>query len=111
MSTSGRPSPQYKSSFETAHVVAATGGAVPTASQIQSGDFMCTVCECEPAYGNHYGAFTCNSCRDFFKRAVALDTEFECAFDENCPINRKENRRKCRRCCLVRKCRFFCSLG
>jgi hypothetical protein len=72
--------------------------AATTASTVQQVK-LCEVCEGESGTGNHYGAFTCNSCRDFFKRAVQLKFSFECLYDENCPI--RENRLKCRRCRLL----------
>ncbi len=62
---------------------------------------ICEVCEAENGTGNHYGAFTCNSCRDFFKRAISIKFQLQCLFDENCSII-KENRLKCRRCRLIK---------
>lgn len=62
---------------------------------------ICEVCEAENGTGNHYGAFTCNSCRDFFKRAISIKFQLQCLFEENCSII-KENRLKCRRCRLIK---------
>jgi len=54
--------------------------------------------------GFHYGIFTCESCKGFFKRTVQNKKTFVCPRQGECEIT-LENRKKCPACrfakCLV----------
>lgn len=56
----------------------------------------CLICG-DPAFYRNYGAKSCDSCRDFFKRTVEKNCKYRCIWIENCPIN-SESRRNCRFC-------------
>lgn len=65
-------------------------------------DTLCPVC-CDTVSGIHYGVYTCESCKSFFKRAVT-DNKFimyKCALSSECPISR--NSRFCQ-FCRFKKC-------
>lgn len=63
----------------------------------------CPVCG-DTISGFHYGIFTCESCKGFFKRTVQNKKTFLCHRQGECEIN-LENRKKCPACrfakCLV----------
>lgn len=54
--------------------------------------------------GYHYGIFSCESCKGFFKRTVQNKKSFSCMRSGDCEVN-ISNRKKCPACrfqkCLV----------
>lgn len=52
--------------------------------------------------GYHYGAFTCESCKGFFKRTVQNKKAFDCNHAADCDINLM-TRKKCP-ACRFQKC-------
>ncbi|XP_061189413.1 nuclear hormone receptor FTZ-F1 beta-like [Saccostrea echinata] len=61
----------------------------------------CPVCG-DAVSGYHYGIFTCESCKGFFKRTVQNNKSFTCHRNGDCEISRG-NRKKCP-CCRFAKC-------
>ncbi|PVD22406.1 hypothetical protein C0Q70_18218 [Pomacea canaliculata] len=63
----------------------------------------CPVCG-DKLSGYHYGVFTCESCKGFFKRTVQNKKSFVCHKQSDCEIN-AYNRKKCPACrfnkCLI----------
>lgn len=62
---------------------------------------LCTICG-DRATGKHYGAFSCDGCKGFFRRSVRKNHVYSCRFSRNCVID-KDKRNQCRYCRL-RKC-------
>lgn len=64
---------------------------------------LCRVCN-DAASGFHYGVWSCEGCKAFFKRSLQLNgaTEYSCAATNNCTIDRL--RRKNCPACRLRKC-------
>lgn len=64
---------------------------------------LCVVCS-DKATGYHYGVFTCEGCKGFFKRTVQKQLEYTCKADGNCEVNQM-TRNRCQYCrfqkCLV----------
>lgn len=64
---------------------------------------LCVVCS-DKATGYHYGVFTCEGCKGFFKRTVQKRLDYTCKADGNCEVNQM-TRNRCQYCrfqkCLV----------
>ncbi|XP_015783030.1 hepatocyte nuclear factor 4-gamma [Tetranychus urticae] len=61
----------------------------------------CAICG-DRATGKHYGAFSCDGCKGFFRRSVRKSNQYACRFQRNCTID-KDKRNQCR-FCRLRKC-------
>ncbi|XP_054164994.1 hepatocyte nuclear factor 4-gamma-like isoform X2 [Oppia nitens] len=61
----------------------------------------CAICG-DKATGKHYGAFSCDGCKGFFRRSVRKNHQYTCRFNRNCVID-KDKRNQCRYCRL-KKC-------
>ena len=63
----------------------------------------CPVCT-DKISGFHYGIFSCESCKGFFKRTVQKNAKYVCLADKSCPVD-KRRRNRCQFCrfqkCLV----------
>lgn len=71
----------------------------PVASQTQH--ISCVVCG-DKSSGKHYGQFTCEGCKSFFKRSVRRNLSYSCRANRNCPID-QHHRNQCQYCRL-KKC-------
>ncbi|XP_043231774.1 nuclear receptor subfamily 2 group F member 1-B-like isoform X1 [Amphibalanus amphitrite] len=61
----------------------------------------CSVCG-DKSSGKHYGQFTCEGCKSFFKRSVRKNLTYACRGNRNCPID-THHRNQCQ-FCRLRKC-------
>ena len=61
----------------------------------------CAVCG-DKSSGKHYGVFTCEGCKSFFKRSVRRNLNYTCRASRNCPID-QHHRNQCQ-FCRLRKC-------
>ncbi|XP_059156043.1 hepatocyte nuclear factor 4-gamma-like isoform X2 [Physella acuta] len=67
----------------------------------QLGTQECAICR-DKSTGKHYGAFSCDGCKGFFRRSVRRNHVYACRFSRNCVVD-KDKRNQCRYCRL-RKC-------
>ncbi|XP_045916277.1 estrogen receptor 2a [Micropterus dolomieu] len=61
----------------------------------------CAVCQ-DYASGYHYGVWSCEGCKAFFKRSIQRHNDYICPATNQCTIDK--NRRKSCQACRLRKC-------
>ncbi|RZF45514.1 hypothetical protein LSTR_LSTR005716 [Laodelphax striatellus] len=76
-----------------------SGGS--TQSNDKNQNIECVVCG-DKSSGKHYGQFTCEGCKSFFKRSVRRNLTYSCRGTRNCPID-QHHRNQCQYCRL-KKC-------
>ncbi|XP_076012076.1 COUP transcription factor 2-like isoform X3 [Genypterus blacodes] len=67
----------------------------------QSQQIECIVCG-DKSSGKHYGQFTCEGCKSFFKRSVRRNLNYTCRANRTCPVD-QHHRNQCQYCRL-KKC-------
>uniref|UniRef100_A0A2K5Y807 Nuclear receptor subfamily 2 group F member 1 n=1 Tax=Mandrillus leucophaeus TaxID=9568 RepID=A0A2K5Y807_MANLE len=78
-----------------------TPGQGPPGSGQSQQHIECVVCG-DKSSGKHYGQFTCEGCKSFFKRSVRRNLTYTCRANRNCPID-QHHRNQCQYCRL-KKC-------
>ncbi|XP_056270030.1 nuclear receptor subfamily 2 group F member 6b isoform X2 [Pseudoliparis swirei] len=86
------------------------GGGSPQAgsSDVEVGDEdkSCCVVDCvvcgDKSSGKHYGVFTCEGCKSFFKRSIRRSLNYSCRSNRECQID-QHHRNQCQYCRL-KKC-------
>lgn len=73
------------------------GMAVESAKETR----YCAVCN-DYASGYHYGVWSCEGCKAFFKRSIQGHNDYMCPATNQCTIDK--NRRKSCQACRLRKC-------
>ncbi|XP_013180977.1 PREDICTED: protein ultraspiracle homolog [Papilio xuthus] len=57
---------------------------------------LCSICG-DRASGKHYGVYSCEGCKGFFKRTVRKDLTYACREERNCIIDKRQ-RNRCQFC-------------
>lgn len=57
---------------------------------------LCSICG-DRASGKHYGVYSCEGCKGFFKRTVRKDLSYACREGRNCIIDKRQ-RNRCQYC-------------
>ncbi|KAM4663525.1 estrogen receptor beta [Discoglossus pictus] len=74
---------------------------VATNSGSKRDTHFCAVCS-DYASGYHYGVWSCEGCKAFFKRSIQGHNDYICPATNQCTIDK--NRRKSCQACRLRKC-------
>ncbi|XP_019726315.1 estrogen receptor 2a isoform X1 [Hippocampus comes] len=80
-------------SHESEELVVSSGGKADL--------HFCAVCQ-DYASGYHYGVWSCEGCKAFFKRSIQGHNDYICPATNQCTIDK--NRRKSCQACRLRKC-------
>ncbi|XP_040572909.1 nuclear receptor subfamily 2 group F member 1-B [Lepeophtheirus salmonis] len=67
----------------------------------ESHEIICVVCG-DKSSGKHYGQFTCEGCKSFFKRSVRRNLVYQCRGNRSCPVD-QNHRNQCQ-FCRLKKC-------
>ncbi|XP_048246063.1 uncharacterized protein LOC124144456 isoform X2 [Haliotis rufescens] len=73
----------------------------PERIEPEEGQYLCLVCG-DLANGIHFGVYTCEGCKKFFRRGLVENRTYQCKGDNTCVINPR-SRNTCR-ACRYRKC-------
>nr|QJG66098.1 retinoid X receptor [Xenoturbella bocki] len=57
---------------------------------------ICAICG-DRASGKHYGVYSCEGCKGFFKRTVRKELKYSCRENRNCIVDKKQ-RNRCQHC-------------
>ncbi|XP_029168179.1 retinoic acid receptor RXR-alpha-A isoform X4 [Nylanderia fulva] len=57
---------------------------------------LCSICG-DRASGKHYGVYSCEGCKGFFKRTVRKDLSYACREEKSCIIDKRQ-RNRCQYC-------------
>ncbi|OQV25608.1 Steroid receptor seven-up, isoforms B/C [Hypsibius exemplaris] len=71
------------------------------ADKSNAANMECVVCG-DKSSGKHYGQYTCEGCKSFFKRSVRRNLTYQCRGTKNCPID-QHHRNQCQYC-RMKKC-------
>lgn len=65
-------------------------------STVHQPKHICQICG-DRASGKHYGLYSCEGCKGFFKRTVRKDLTYACRDEKNCVIDKRQ-RNRCQYC-------------
>lgn len=80
---------------------AGSSASSATVNDTKQPSIECVVCG-DKSSGKHYGQFTCEGCKSFFKRSVRRNLTYTCRGNRNCPID-QHHRNQCQYC-RFKKC-------
>ncbi|GAA6088828.1 estrogen receptor 2b isoform X1 [Tachysurus ichikawai] len=79
----------------------APNSSTSSGAMTKSDMHFCVVCH-DYASGYHYGVWSCEGCKAFFKRSIQGHNDYICPATNQCTIDK--NRRKSCQACRLRKC-------
>lgn len=68
----------------------------PPNHPLSNSKHLCSICG-DKASGKHYGVYSCEGCKGFFKRTVRKDLTYACREDRNCIVDKRQ-RNRCQFC-------------
>uniref|UniRef100_A0A1B6J1Y2 Nuclear receptor subfamily 2 group B member 4 n=1 Tax=Homalodisca liturata TaxID=320908 RepID=A0A1B6J1Y2_9HEMI len=91
--------PNSPSSFSIGHSSLLNNSAnssYPPNHPLSGSKHLCSICG-DRASGKHYGVYSCEGCKGFFKRTVRKDLTYACREEKNCLIDKRQ-RNRCQYC-------------
>ncbi|XP_071012152.1 retinoic acid receptor RXR-alpha-B-like [Oncorhynchus clarkii lewisi] len=70
--------------------------AQPTCTCLSFNKHICAICG-DRASGKHYGVYSCEGCKGFFKRTVRKELTYTCRDNKDCLIDKRQ-RNRCQYC-------------
>ncbi|XP_039525010.1 retinoic acid receptor RXR-alpha-A-like isoform X1 [Pimephales promelas] len=70
--------------------------AQPTGTSLSLTKHICAICG-DRSSGKHYGVYSCEGCKGFFKRTVRKDLTYTCRDNKDCLIDKRQ-RNRCQYC-------------
>lgn len=52
---------------------------------------------CSSSVGKHYGVYSCEGCKGFFKRTIRKDLTYSCRDNKDCTVDKRQ-RNRCQYC-------------
>jgi len=93
---SGLLSSNYGAAVSSPQVSSPQPGRYPPNHPLSGSKHLCSICG-DRASGKHYGVYSCEGCKGFFKRTVRKDLTYACREDRNCIIDKRQ-RNRCQYC-------------
>ncbi|XP_043464013.1 retinoic acid receptor RXR-alpha-B isoform X1 [Leptopilina heterotoma] len=72
------------------------GSPYPPNHPLSGSKHLCSICG-DRASGKHYGVYSCEGCKGFFKRTVRKDLSYACREEKTCIIDKRQ-RNRCQYC-------------
>ncbi|CAD6237976.1 GSCOCG00008357001-RA-CDS [Cotesia congregata] len=72
------------------------GSPYPPNHPLSGSKHLCSICG-DRASGKHYGVYSCEGCKGFFKRTVRKDLSYACREEKSCIIDKRQ-RNRCQYC-------------
>ncbi|XP_066255395.1 retinoic acid receptor RXR-alpha-B isoform X1 [Euwallacea similis] len=72
------------------------GSPYPPNHPLSGSKHLCSICG-DRASGKHYGVYSCEGCKGFFKRTVRKDLSYACREEKHCTIDKRQ-RNRCQYC-------------
>ncbi|RXN18478.1 retinoic acid receptor RXR-beta-B [Labeo rohita] len=92
MSVSGLHAVSSSDDVKPPFVLKSVSGSGPMLSQKR----MCAICG-DRSSGKHYGVYSCEGCKGFFKRTVRKDLSYTCRDNKECLVDKRQ-RNRCQYC-------------
>ena len=86
----------HMASSPTAGIRPSSPGNYPPNHPLANSKHLCTICG-DKASGKHYGVYSCEGCKGFFKRTVRKELTYACRENRNCTIDKRQ-RNRCQFC-------------
>ncbi|XP_043939505.1 retinoic acid receptor RXR-beta isoform X3 [Protopterus annectens] len=68
----------------------------PSPGAMLSGKRLCAICG-DRSSGKHYGVYSCEGCKGFFKRTIRKDLTYTCRDNKDCTVDKRQ-RNRCQYC-------------
>lgn len=68
----------------------------PATHPLSGSKHLCSICG-DRASGKHYGVYSCEGCKGFFKRTVRKDLTYACREERRCVVDKRQ-RNRCQYC-------------